>query len=291
MGHSLPLPAAEPPEPRPVGHFALIHQRRRAGAVESRHEQVPLSHVFPFIAKIPELLLVTAIAWWFLISRIAGKAGLSKETRALVAGVSLPTFPFYVDIIAKVINISDFFVTRFFVGLGLQIPVPTLSLLGYAAIASLFLVATRFIAVFPVLHSMKNGLRASIIPSINLAQMIEFSLLIASLGLGFSHIDSRVVGILTFVFAITSILSTYMIQYNHQIQTAISPLLKMFGLKDIERQLGSASEAEGPKEIVFLGFFREASSIFYEISFRMETGIRSPTGYWSLTSIPWFILN
>lgn len=234
-----------------------------------------LSHLFSFIAKIPELLLVTAIAWCFLISGIAGEAGLSKEMGALVAGVSLSTFPFNVDIIAKVINIRDFFVTLFFVGLGLQIPVPTLSLLGYAAIASLFLVATRFIAVFPVLYSMKNGLRASIIPSINLAQMSEFSLVIASLGLGFNHIDSQVVGILTFVFAITSILSTYMIQYNHQIQTVISPLFKMFGLKDIEKQSGSAREAEEPKEIVFLGFFREASSIFYEIEL-LQDGSGNP---------------
>ena len=72
-----------------------------------------LSHVFSFIAKIPELLLVTAIAWCFLISGIAGEMGLSKEMGALVAGVSLSTFPYNVDVIAKVINIRDFFVTLF----------------------------------------------------------------------------------------------------------------------------------------------------------------------------------
>ena len=229
-----------------------------------------LSHVFSFIAKIPELLLVTAIAWCFLISGIAGEVGLSKEMGALVAGVSLSTFPYNIDVISKVTNIRDFFVTLFFVGLGLQIPVPTASLLAYAALASLFLVATRFLSVFPILYSMKEGLRSSLIPSINLSQMSEFSLVIASLGLGFNHIDSQVVGILTFVFAITSVASTYMIQYNHEIQLRIAPVLEKFGLKDIDRQSSTEEAVEQPKEIVFLGFYRETSSVFYEIESMLD---------------------
>lgn len=223
-----------------------------------------LVHVFAFIAKVPELLLVTAVAWCFLISGIAGAVGLSREMGALVAGISLSTFPYNIDVIAKVINIRDFFVTLFFVGLGLQIPFPTLSLLSYAAIAALFLILTRFISIFPPLYLMKNGLRASIIPSINLAQMSEFSLVIVSLGLGFNHIDSQVVGILTFVFAITSVLSTYMIQYNHQIQLRIAPLLEKIGIRDIKDQIETAVH-EDTKEIVFLGFFQESSSIFHEM--------------------------
>ncbi|MEM5787622.1 MAG: cation:proton antiporter, partial [Syntrophobacteraceae bacterium] len=223
-----------------------------------------LSHLFSFIAKIPELLLVTAIAWCFLIAGIAGEVGLSKEMGALVAGVSLSTFPYNIDVISKVVNIRDFFVTLFFVGLGLQIPVPTFSLLGYAALASIFVVATRFLSIFPTLYSMKNGLRASLIPSINLSQMSEFSLVIASIGLAFHHIDSQVVGILTFVFAITSVLSTYMIQYNHQLQMKIAPVLERLGMRDIDRQVSCESEEGESKEIVFLGFFREASSIFHE---------------------------
>lgn len=233
-----------------------------------------LSHLFSFIAKIPELLLVTAIAWCFLISGIAGESGLSKEMGALVAGVSLSTFPYNVDVISKVTNIRDFFVTLFFVGLGLQIPVPTGSLLAHAAVASLFLVATRFLSVFSVLYVLKEGLRTSLITAVNLSQMSEFSLVIASLGLTFHHIDPQVVGILTFVFAITSVASTYMIQYNHEIQLQIAPLLKRLGLKDIDTDASTGREAgEESKEIVFLGFYKEASSIFYEMeSMKEENG-------------------
>jgi Kef-type K+ transport system membrane component KefB len=63
---------------------------------------------------------------------IAWEIGLAREMGALVAGVSLSTFPYNVDVIAKGLNIRDFFATLFFVGLGLQIPMPTVSLLVYA---------------------------------------------------------------------------------------------------------------------------------------------------------------
>jgi Kef-type K+ transport system membrane component KefB len=194
-----------------------------------------LPKVFSFVAKVPELLLVTAVSWCFLVSGVAGAVGLSREMGALIAGVSLSTFPYNVDVIAKVINIRDFFVILFFVGLGLQIPAPSLELMALAGAASLFLVASRFLSIFPPLYLMKNGLRASLIPSINLCQMSEFSLVIVSLGYGMGHVSSQTVGVLTFVFVITSVLSTYMINANHQVQEVLAGALKKAGLPDLGR--------------------------------------------------------
>jgi len=113
-----------------------------------------LPHLFAFVAKIPELLLTTAIAWCFLVSGAAALLGLSRETGALIAGVSMSTFPYNVDVIAKVINIRDFFVTLFFVALGMKIPAPSASILGQALALSAFLMASRFLSVFPVLYAM-----------------------------------------------------------------------------------------------------------------------------------------
>jgi len=55
--------------------------------------------------------------------------------------------------------------------------------MAVAAGTSLFLVATRFVTVFPILYATRCGLRTSLLPAINLSQMSEFSLVIASLGL------------------------------------------------------------------------------------------------------------
>ncbi len=225
-----------------------------------------LVHIFAFIARIPELLLVTAIAWCFLVSGAAELLGISREMGALVAGVSLSTFPYNVDVIAKVINIRDFFVTLFFVGLGLQIPMPTPALIGYALVTSAFLLVTRFLTVTTVLYPLRNGLRASLLPAINLAQMSEFSLVIVSMGMSMGHLDAQVAGILTFVFAIMSIASTYLIKYNHAIQNKLAGALRRVGLKDLDCMDDEAACPPEDRDIVFLGFFRETSSIFHELS-------------------------
>ena len=224
-----------------------------------------LPRLFSFIAKIPELLLLAAIAWCFLVSGAADAMGLSREMGALIAGVSMSTFPYNVDVIAKVINIRDFFVTLFFVALGMQIPQPSLSVVTAAIGMSIFVLISRLLSVFPVLYALGNGLRASLIPSINLAQMSEFSLVIASLGLALNHISPELVGVLTFVFAITSVLSTYLITYNHEIQDWLSRLLRHVGFVLAKDAASEVTEEEMASSIVFLGCFREGSSILYEM--------------------------
>src|SRR5215831_12626422 len=122
-----------------------------------------LPRFFSFVAKIPELLLIAALAWCFLVSGAADWLGLSREMGALIAGVSMSTFPYNIDVIAKVINIRDFFATLFFVALGMKIPQPTMTIATAAIGMSLFVLVSRLLAVFPVLYFLGNGLRASLI--------------------------------------------------------------------------------------------------------------------------------
>jgi Kef-type K+ transport system membrane component KefB len=231
-----------------------------------------LPRLFSFVAKVPELLLIAALAWCFSVGAAADWLGLSREMGALVAGVSISTFPYNIDVIAKVINIRDFFVTLFFVALGMKIPAPSLAIVTAAAGMSLFVIVSRLAAVFPVLYLLGNGLRASLIPSINLAQMSEFSLVIASLGLALNHISAELVGTLTFVFAITSVLSTYLIAYNHEIQRRLAHLLVKIGFSSGGAGDHETAEAEQENAIVFLGCFREASSILHELEMQSVDG-------------------
>ena len=222
-----------------------------------------LPRLFRSVAKIPELVLILALAWCFLVCAAASYSGLSREMGALIAGVALSTFPYSLDVIAKVISIRDFFVTLFFVALGMKIPMPTASLLGLAALTSLFLIATRFLSITPVLYLMRYGHRVSLIPAINLSQISEFSLVVASLGLAFGHINSQAVSLIIFVFVITSTTSTYMISYNHQIARWMSRVLSTLRLRDLDAGPTESVPASA-KPVVFLGFFREASAIIHE---------------------------
>ncbi|HEY6548604.1 MAG TPA: cation:proton antiporter [Vicinamibacteria bacterium] len=242
-----------------------------ASLLASRHL---LPRVFAFIAKLPELMLVTALAWCFLVSGVAAWLGLSREMGALVAGVGMSTFPYNLDVIAKVVNIRDFFVTLFFVALGMQIPAPTPAVLWLAILGSLFVVASRLLVIAPILHFAGTGLRGSLLPAINLAQMSEFSLVIAALGLSLGHVDAQTVAVLTFVFALTSVSSTYMIQWSHEIQRALAAGLVRLGLRGDEVADDADAEADGAGAIVFLGFYRDASSILHQ--FEMEVRGEEP---------------
>jgi len=236
-----------------------------------------LPRLFRSVAKIPELVLILALAWCFLVCAAASYSGLSKEMGALIAGVALSTFPYSLDVIAKVISIRDFFVTLFFVALGMKIPMPTASILGLAALTSIFLIASRFLSIFPVLYLLRYGHRVSVIPALNLSQISEFSLVVASLGLAFGHINSQTVSLIIFVFVITSTTSTYMISYNHQLAQYVSRVLSTLRLRDLSQgKAGIDSPQTAPKPIVFLGFFREASAIIHEFELsRSENGRHS----------------
>jgi Kef-type K+ transport system membrane component KefB len=224
-----------------------------------------LPHLFRAVAKAPELVLVSALAWCFFLAAVASTIGLSREMGALIAGVSLSTFPYSLDVIAKTTSIRDFFVTLFFVALGMQIPVPSLGVVMLALIASGFLVASRLLVV-PILYWLRLGHRTSLIPAINLANISEFSIVIASLGLAKHQVGPDIVTVVILTFAITSVVSTYMINANHSVQRVLAWFLTRAGIRDLAASPEVAEgEDEKPRTVIFLGFFRDASSILYEL--------------------------
>jgi predicted Kef-type K+ transport protein len=79
------------------------------------------------------------------------------------------------------------------------------------------------VTVFPVLRSLKLGNRASLIPAINLAQISEFSLVIGAIGVSLGHISDGTLSLIVFMLVITSVVSTYMILFNHQIYEVLNP--------------------------------------------------------------------
>ena len=222
-----------------------------------------LPYLFRTVAKAPELVLVSALGWCFFLAGAASLIGLSREMGALIAGVSLSTFPYNVDVVAKAVSIRDFFVTLFFVALGMQITLPSAEALWLALAACGFVIVSRVVVV-PILYALRLGLRTSIIPAINLAQVSEFSIVIASLGVTMRQIHQDVLTIVIVTFAVTSVISTYMINFSHAIQDVLARAFKTVGLKDLDSTSGQEEEEKVHQPVIFLGFFRDASSILYE---------------------------
>ena len=224
-----------------------------------------LPHVFKFVARQPELVLVGALAWCFAVAGFAGWLKLSPEMGALIAGVMVSTFPYTLDVVAKVTSLRDFFVTLFFVSLGMTIPMPTWNLVLYTLVFSLFLVGSRLLTVFLPLYKMKMGHRVSLLPAINLCQISELSLVLLTLGRRSGDVSENSINIAAIAFAFLAVDSTYAIFGSELLLRKTSVWLKLLGLPDLKDAGTATKKAAQGKRIFILGFCWTASSLLEEI--------------------------
>ena len=225
-----------------------------------------LPYLFHRIARLPELVLVGALAWCFFGGQLAEELHLSREMGALVAGVSLSTFPYALDVTAKVTSLRDFFVTLFFVGLGMTIPIPTVGVVALAIGFAVFVVASRILPTAPALYGLRQGLRASILPALNLAQVSEFSLVLLQLGVASNHVSGDVKSAVSIAFVILAVLSTFAMSRSDSIVRWTVVRLKRLGIRDLGDGLEPEEAEDGHgARIMLLGFFRTASSLVHDL--------------------------
>lgn len=216
-----------------------------------------LGHVFRWVETTSEIILVSAIAWCFLVTGVGYyKLGLSPAIGALVAGASLSTFPYRLDVAGKLRSIRDFFVLLFFVTLGLQITAPTRDIVVDSLIVSAVVIVARFLTVVPTASLVGVGSRAGWVASFALAQVSEFALVLGFIGVGLGHIDERAVSTIAFSLAITTALSSYLVTYSHGIVTLLQRLSRRSLTSD-----DSTILSERPAKVIVLGCHRIGSGL------------------------------
>lgn len=232
---------------------------------------------FRVIAKSSELVVVSAMAWCFLVAGVAGWAGLSKEMGALIAGVVIASYPYGTEVISRVGGVRDFFLTLFFVALGLKIPEPSVPAVLAALGGVVFVVLSRFLAMYPLFAFLRLDTRTAGVVAINLAQISEFALVIFSLGVTYKHISPAANSMILYTVLLTAVISTYGILYNHAIATWLAGLLNALGLR---RWVGSApaapaggaaeagaeKDAESGRDVFLLGVSREGLAFVQHIA-------------------------
>ena len=233
-----------------------------------------LPPLFKTVARLSELVLVGALAWCLALAGLADLLGLSREMGALVAGVAVSTFPYALDVVAKVTSIRDFFVTLFFVALGMSIPAPTWEYVRWMLVVSVLVVGGRLVTVFAPLYAMGQGHRGSLLPAVNLCQMSELSLVILALGRKAGDVSARALSTAAFAFAFLAVGSTYAILQNDRLFRRASPWLRRLGLRDLDEAHRPAAESEQRPRLFLLGFSWTASSLLDEIRRRRPDLLR-----------------
>jgi Kef-type K+ transport system membrane component KefB/Trk K+ transport system NAD-binding subunit len=191
-----------------------------------------LSHLFKFVARSSELLFLTSIGWCFIIVIIAGTANLSIEVGAFLAGVSLASLPYNLEIISRVRSLRDFFIILFFVTLGMQMlfNFPSVSVI-ILILLSLFILVGNPLIVIILMGIMGYKKRTSFLSGITIAQISEFSFIIAAFGYKIGHLSQEIVSLIILIGAITISCSSYMITYADQIYKLLTPFLTIFEIK------------------------------------------------------------
>ncbi|TFH48230.1 MAG: sodium:proton exchanger, partial [Methanothrix sp.] len=189
------------------------------------------------MASSGEMMMLFAITWAMLVSTLSDHLGLSKEVGAFLAGIAIASTEYRDAIGARLITLRDFLLIFFFIDLGSRMEWATAgSQIVQAAIFSLFVLIGNPIIVLIIMGLMGYRRRTALLSGLTVAQISEFSLIVAATGLSLGHISSQTMGLITLVGVVTILVSTYMILYSGTLYEFLSPWLKVFERKNPYRE-------------------------------------------------------
>ncbi|MBX3161116.1 MAG: cation:proton antiporter [Deltaproteobacteria bacterium] len=236
-----------------------------------------LGRAFAVVARSPELVVTVALAWCFGVGLFGANIGaishqlgfdvqisVSMEMGALIAGATIATSPYAYEVVSRVVHLRDFFVTLFFVGLGMSIPVPDgASVLLAAGLVALVSVLLRFTVFLPVLYATGLDRRNSVAVSAMLAQVSEFCLVIAYLGARLGHVSSRHVSVVIFAFVITALATPFFFENSDRLYQRLRRVLDAVRIRS--RGTHVEQDSEDAPRLVLLGFHRIGSALLADL--------------------------
>lgn len=214
------------------------------------------------IAHSAETLFLFSVAWALGVASVVSSSlvGFSIEIGGFLAGLALANSSESFYIVAKVKSLRDFFITIFFVVLGMSMNISSLSLvLVPAFILSLFVLIGNPIIVMIIMGIMGYRKRTSFLAGLTVAQISEFSLIIVFLGNKLGHISTEVTSLVTVVGIITFTGSTYMILHGDFLYRMFRRYLTIFERKKTLEETGEVKELEN--HVVLIGANRTGGSI------------------------------
>jgi len=194
-----------------------------------------------------ELLFLFPVAWAFGIAALVStpQVGLTIEVGGFLAGLMLANSKESFHIISKLRPLRDFFVILFFVVLGSNLIFDNLlTILIPAVLLSAFVVIGNPIIVMTLMGRLGFHKKTAFMSGLTVAQISEFSLIVAFIGLRIGHISPEIVSLVALMAMITFTLSTYAITNSERLYAKLAPWLGIFE----QRQL--RDETEPPSKLL-----------------------------------------
>ncbi|MEK7496715.1 MAG: cation:proton antiporter [Patescibacteria group bacterium] len=186
-----------------------------------------LKYLFSIIARSSELLMLTALAWCFVIVMSSLLLGLSAELGALIAGLALASMPYNLEISARLKSLRDFFLILFFVGLGSQLAITSLGTLQplFWTLTAFVLIGNPIIVIL-IMSYLGYRRRTNLTVGLSMGMVSEFSLVLIALGVKLGHITNNYLTLIAAVAALSIAVTSYLMSHSDQIYICLKPWLK-----------------------------------------------------------------
>lgn len=216
--------------------------------------------VFDVIAYSSELLFLASLAWVLTLAAIVSQIGFSIEIAGFLAGLALANSSEHYQIASRIRPLRDFFIVIFFVILGSSIMFSSFVGLGkQIIILSLFVLIGNPLIVWAIMGFMGYRKRTFFLAGVTVAQISEFSLIVAARGYQLGHIASGAFATITAVGIITITLSTYLIVYGEHIFRYVRRSLSLF--ERIKNAEDFIDISDIKKQIIIIGCHRIGQSL------------------------------
>lgn len=221
-----------------------------------------LPYVLDKIALSSETLFLFSLAWAFGIAAIVSSpmVGFSIEIGGFLAGLALANSYESYQIVTKIRPLRDFFITIFFVTLGMGLLVTDFqTILIPGIIFSLFVLVGNPLIVMILMGIFGYRKRTGFMAGLTVAQISEFSLIVMFMGNRIGHVSDQNIALITFVGAVTFVTSTYMIINSNTLYRILSPYLGIFERKNVREKV--LKDKEFKNHIILIGGKRMGEGI------------------------------
>ncbi len=223
--------------------------------------------IFRQTAKSPQMLFLGSISLCFAFMFLAKILGLSIAIGAFIAGLSLSVLPYSFEIYNEIRGLRDFFVTIFFVTLGMQLGSfefsTGLSIIAICLFVT-FIIKPLIFYLLCMFHG--YGSEVSSYVSFGLAQISEFSFLLLSQAYFLGLISNNFYVSCVFAIGFSMVVTPYFFKYRKELYEFFERLVKTFGLAEpFERFSHKINAIQKPKrgryDIIVVGGGIMGSSI------------------------------
>lgn len=216
------------------------------------------------LARSMDELILFSLAWCFVLAAVIASPilGLSLEIGGFLAGLALSGSFEHVQIAVKIKPIRDFFLTIFFIGLGLNIRLDG-SIIMLAMILSGIVIVAKPLIVWFLMRLFGFKQRVAFSTGLMMGQISEFSFIMVGIGVNVGFLSGKDVSLVSLVGLTTMVVSGYLILDKDKMYRLTKPILD-FIWKDTSKSEPPAEELTD--HIILFGCHRMGRSVLMHLA-------------------------